>query len=109
MQLARAKTQAKTALLNATSFCSPEARPGKWLSCLLYTGLWTVQSGTSEERVQGRESVEPSMYVVCSLLLLVFGLLVFLCCKSGPLGVHPVRSAPLIASAPEGGALQGAR
>ena len=45
----------KTALLYATSFCSPEARPGKWLSRLLYTGLRAVQSGALGERVQARE------------------------------------------------------
>ena len=45
----------KTALLYATSFCSPEARPGKWLSRLLYTGLRVVQSGALGEQVQARE------------------------------------------------------
>ena len=66
-------TALKTALLYATSFCSPEARPGKWLSRLLYTGLRTVQAGASEERVQAREVVEPATSVVCSQLTPVSG------------------------------------
>ena len=49
----------KTALLYATSFCSPEARPGKWLPRLLYTGLWAVQSGASGERVQAGKVWSP--------------------------------------------------
>ena len=72
----------KTTLLNATRFCSAEARPGKCLSSpAVHMGSGPVGSGS------------------CLLAWV----------KSGAIRAQPVRSAPLIANAPERGALQGAR
>ena len=71
----------KTTLLNATRFCSAEARPGKCLSSpAVHMGSGPVGSGS------------------CLLAWV----------KSGAIRAQPVRSAPLIANAPEGEALQGA-